>query len=67
MACRILVAAPAPVVALAVLSMPVGRAQAFDDATYRDWKGQWGRIGTGDWNPSKPCGLGLRNFKETQR
>jgi len=33
-------------------------AQAFDDAMYPDWKGQWGRLGGGEWDPSKPRGLG---------
>src|ERR1700693_4154034 len=53
MLCRNLIAA----LALAALSLPVGGAQAFDE-TYPDWKGQWGRTGSGDWDPTKPPGLG---------
>jgi hypothetical protein len=46
-------------IALAVaLSMAGAGAQAFDDAKYPDWKGQWVRIGGGQWDPTKPTGLG---------
>jgi hypothetical protein len=33
-------------------------AQAFDDALYPDWSGGWMRLGSGDFDPSKPRGLG---------
>jgi hypothetical protein len=38
------------------LLMPIARAQAFDDAKYPDWKGQWVRIGAANFDPSKPPG-----------
>lgn len=47
------------VVALAALALSIGSAQA-SDAAYPDWKGQWGRVGSGDWDPTKPPGLGQR-------
>src|ERR1700682_5885559 len=31
-------------IAVAALAMLIGGAQAFDDAKYPDWKGQWGRF-----------------------
>jgi hypothetical protein len=42
----------------AVLALGLGTAgvQAFDDAKYPDWKGQWTRIGSGSWDPSKTGG-----------
>jgi hypothetical protein len=56
MLCRSLIAA----LALAA-SLPIGAAWALDDAAaYPDWRGQWGRIGSGDWDPTKPAGLGQR-------
>jgi hypothetical protein len=33
-------------------------AQAFDDAKYPDWQGQWMRTSDARWDPSKPAGLG---------
>src|SRR5437764_639674 len=39
------------------LGIHVG-AQAFDDAKYPDWSGAWNRMGSGDFDPSKPRGLG---------
>jgi hypothetical protein len=33
-------------------------AAAFDDAMYPDLKGQWAKVGSGEWDPSKPRGLG---------
>jgi hypothetical protein len=33
-------------------------AQAFDDATYPDWSGSWRGLGGGNFDPSKPKGLG---------
>src|SRR5262249_44629637 len=36
-----------------------GGAQAFDEARYPDWAGQWIRIGeAARWDPGKPVGLG---------
>jgi hypothetical protein len=46
-------------VALAIaLLIPIRGAQAFDDALYPDWTGGWMRLGSGDFDPSKPRGLG---------
>jgi hypothetical protein len=42
----------------AALCATVAGAQAFDDAKYPDWKGQWMRIGDARWDVSKPVGLG---------
>jgi hypothetical protein len=41
-----------------VLALGAGTTgvQAFDDAKYPDWKGQWTRIGSGSWDPSKTGG-----------
>jgi hypothetical protein len=47
-------------VAVTVLSLPSGGAQAADAPAYPDWSGQWGRVGSGDWDPTKPAGLGQR-------
>src|SRR5262245_13260461 len=42
---------------IAALCLTVESAQAFDDATYPDWKGAW--FGTGGrYDTSKPAGLG---------
>jgi hypothetical protein len=54
MRCRSLITIPV----LAVLLVSIGGARASDDAIYPDWKGQWGRIGSGDWDPTRPRGLG---------
>jgi hypothetical protein len=43
------------ILALGVL-MAGGRAWAWDDAKYPDWKGQWERIGSGSFDPSKRGG-----------
>src|SRR3977135_1680169 len=45
-------------VALAVLLMTIGGAQAFDETKYPDWSGQWQRIGGVQWDPSKPRSRG---------
>jgi hypothetical protein len=42
----------------AALGMGVCGAQAFDDALYPDWSGGWMRVGSGDFDPVKPRGLG---------
>src|SRR5438046_1207625 len=42
----------------AVLCATLGSAQAFDEAKYPDWKGQWMRIGGAQWDITKPVGLG---------
>jgi hypothetical protein len=43
---------------LAAVLSPAG-AQAFDEARYPDWAGQWIRIGeAARWDPGKPVGLG---------
>ena len=44
--------------ALAALCLTITSAAAFDDATYPDWKGQWTRMGSGNWDPGKPRGAG---------
>jgi hypothetical protein len=40
------------------LLMTIGGAQAFDEAKYPDWSGQWLRIGGVQWDPSKPRSRG---------
>ena len=35
-------------------------AQAFEDARYPDWKGQWTRADGVQWDPSKPPGRGQK-------
>jgi hypothetical protein len=48
-----------PAVALAAaLLMTTRGAGAFDEARYPDWGGGWMRLGSGDFDPSKPRGLG---------
>src|SRR5437879_6339213 len=45
----------------AALFMAVGGAQAFDEAKYPDWSGQWRRVPDGGpprYDPSKPNGRG---------
>lgn len=42
------------------LIMPMAGAQAYDDASYPDLRGQWLRVGSGQgapWDPTKPTGL----------
>ncbi|MEA2906852.1 MAG: hypothetical protein QOI12_4239 [Alphaproteobacteria bacterium] len=41
----------------AALSLVVGAAHGFDDARYPDWRGQWSRMGGGNWDPDKARGL----------
>jgi hypothetical protein len=48
------------VIAAVMLTVALGSggAQAFDDARYPDWAGQWIRIGdAARWDLSKPVGL----------
>ena len=54
---RISIAAAALV---AVLGVTMGNAQAFDEAKYPNWKGQWlrGDPGPSRYDPSKPSGRG---------
>jgi hypothetical protein len=60
MHCRSLIGA----IVLAALGMPVGRAQALDDAKYPDWKGQWTRFvapglpGQASHDQTRPQGYG---------
>jgi hypothetical protein len=42
----------------AALGMSVAGASAFDDASYPDWTGSWLGIGGGNYDTSKPKGLG---------
>lgn len=45
--------------ALCFFALPMGRAQTADDVSrYPDWRGQWGRLGSGDWDPTMPPGRG---------
>jgi hypothetical protein len=37
--------------------LAVADAHAFDETKYPDWTGQWVRIGSGSYDPSKPSGL----------
>jgi len=43
---------------VAAIGLVVAGAQAFDDATYPDLNGAWFGIGGGNYDPSKPSGLG---------
>jgi hypothetical protein len=61
MPCRSPIRTIALVAALsaALSGLPISSAQAFDDAKYPDWKGQWVRIGGGgQFDPDKPGGRG---------
>jgi len=40
------------------LSLPAGSIQAQSDSKFPDWKGQWVRIGGGQYDPGKPGGRG---------
>jgi hypothetical protein len=45
----------------ALVCMATAPVQAFDEAKYPSWKGQWLRVGSGQgapWDPTKPGGLG---------
>ena len=42
----------------AALGMSIAGAGAFDDASYPDWTGSWLGIGGGNYDTSKPKGLG---------
>jgi hypothetical protein len=42
----------------AALGMSIAGASAFDDASYPDWTGSWLGIGGGNYDVSKPKGLG---------
>src|SRR5262249_43695703 len=44
--------------ALAALCLTITGAAAYDDALYPNWKGQWTRMGSGNWDPAKPRGAG---------
>jgi hypothetical protein len=46
------------VLVAAALAAAGAEAQAFDDATYPDWSGSWQGIGGGNFDTSKPKGLG---------
>ena len=50
----------AATVLVAMLSLPIGNAGAFDESRYPNWKGQWVRTDTGAprYDPSKPTGRG---------
>jgi len=39
---------------IAALCLTAAVAQAFEDAKFPDWKGQWVRVGDGRWDTSKP-------------
>jgi len=43
-----------------MLSLMSGLVQARDDARYPDLKGEWMRLGSGSFDPSKPAGLGQK-------
>jgi len=45
-------------IAIAALLTSVAAVQAFDEAKYPDWKGQWERIGGGAFDAGKPPGRG---------
>jgi hypothetical protein len=45
----------------AALGISIAGANAFDDASYPDWTGSWLGIGGGNYDTSKPRGLGQEN------
>ena len=45
----------------AALGLSIAGARAFDDASYPDWTGSWLGIGGGNYDSSKPRGLGQQN------
>ena len=47
-------------IAVATLALSIGGARASDAGAYPDWRGQWGRVGSGDWDPTRPPGMGQR-------
>src|ERR1700719_2524121 len=44
--------------ALAAFLATMTGAAAFDNAMFPDWKGEWSRIGSWVWDPTKPGGAG---------
>jgi len=42
------------VLTIAVLYLTTASADAFDDAMFPNWKGQWVRVGDGRWDTRKP-------------
>ena len=48
------------VLALA-LCLPATISKAQSDSKYPDWKGQWVRIGGGQYDPSRSGGVGRRH------
>ena len=46
--------------ALAALMLATVSAQAFDDAQYPNFRGQWSRPNSAAWDPTRPGGLGQR-------
>ncbi len=46
------------VLAATALCLTICGASAFDDAMYPDWRGQWTRMGGGNFDPDKPRGRG---------
>jgi len=40
------------------LCLPAAISEAQSDSKYPDWKGQWVRIGGGQYDPGKPGGRG---------
>jgi hypothetical protein len=46
------------IVVSAVLCGSIVHSRASDDAKYPDWKGEWSRIGSWAWDPTKPRGAG---------
>ena len=48
-----------PLAALFVLALATS-AQAFDDAQYPNFRGQWSRPASASWDPTRPGGLGQR-------
>ena len=44
------------IVLAAPMTVTLAAANAYEDAHYPDWKGQWARIGGGAFDPAKPAG-----------
>jgi len=43
---------------VAAFGMTIAGTHAFDDSLYPDWSGGWMRMGSGNFDPSKPRGMG---------
>ena len=49
-----------PIALASAVGMAIAGAAAEEHAKYPDWKGQWIRIGGGQYDPTKPGGVGQK-------